>query len=666
MPSPNPDSASTVAFIVRRDNLLEFKIIPLEARELEDGEVELSVDRFAFTSNNVTYGAMGEAFSYWNFFPTGLDGWGTIPVWGYGTVVRSKHPEVEAGERFFGYYPMATRLIVRPTAVNAVGFSDGAAHRQPMNGIYNRYQRTTADPGYRPEDEPFVLLYRPLFGTAFFIDDLLAESGFFGAKSVIFSSASSKTSYCAAFLLSERQRAGIDIDAVGLTSPANLAFVKKLGVYDRVVSYDDIAQAAAATSGVFRHGRQRDGSQRGSPSLRRCAHPQLHRRQNSLERDTERLRRKPSRSPAHAVLRAHLDSKANEGARSEHRPGADRAGVAIAPEGAQGSRERLARNRGRLRSGGGRKDVSRCPRGTPSARPGPRAVAARFREHEMITFYGMGLLGSNFVRALLRRKQPVRVWNRTPGKATALVAEGAIAVTDPAEAARGAERLHLTLSDDAAVDDVLERARPGISPNAVIVDHTTTSPAGARARAARWAERGIAFQHAPVFMGPQNALEATGIMLASGDKARFDALSPELSKMTGKLVYLGAEPERAAGFKLLGNEFLMFMTAGLADFFMLARGLGISPNDAASLLKIFNPAVTLPWRIERILAANYSEPSWELAMARKDARLMIEAAAAGGVDLAVLPAIAQLMDRWLEKGHAHDDWTVIASDAVKS
>jgi 3-hydroxyisobutyrate dehydrogenase len=283
----------------------------------------------------------------------------------------------------------------------------------------------------------------------------------------------------------------------------------------------------------------------------------------------------------------------------------------------------------------------------------------------MIAFYGMGLLGSNFVRALRRRQEPVRVWNRTPEKAAALEAEGAIAVSDPAEAARGADRLHLTLSDDAAVDDVLEHALPGLSRGTVIVDHTTTSPAGTRARAARWAQRGIAFQHAPVFMGPQNALEASGLMLLSGEAAHFEALSPELSKMTGKLVYLGADPERAAGFKLLGNAFLMFMTAGLADVFMLARGLGIPAADAASLFRLFNPSVTLPARIDRILGADFANPSWALAMARKDARLMLEAAGAGGVGLDVLPSIARMMDQWIERGHSRDDWTVIASGAIE-
>ena len=206
----------------------------------------------------------------------------------------------------------------------------------------------------------------------------------------------------------------------------------------------------------------------------------------------------------------------------------------------------------------------------------------------MIAFYGMGLLGSNFVRALRKRGEAVRVWNRNPERAEPLAAEGAVVVKDPVEAARGASRIHLTLSDDAAVDDVLERVRPGLSKGAVIVDHTTTSPSGTRARATRWAERGFEFQHAPVFMGPQNALESSGVMLASGDRARFDRLSPELSKMTGRLLYLGPEPERAASFKLLGNEFLMFVTAGLADFFALAKALGIEAKEASAL---FDPSI---------------------------------------------------------------------------
>jgi 3-hydroxyisobutyrate dehydrogenase len=165
-------------------------------------------------------------------------------------------------------------------------------------------------------------------------------------------------------------------------------------------------------------------------------------------------------------------------------------------------------------------------------------------------------------------------------------------------------------------------------------------------------------------MGPQNALESTGIMLASGDRARFDALSPELAKMTGKLVYLGPHVERAAAFKLMGNLFLMSMTAGIADVLALARAEKIPPAEAATLFDVFNPAASMGPRVKRILDGDYANPSWELAMARKDARLMVEAAEKGGMNLALVPAIAQAMDRWIERGHAHDDWTVLAKDAL--
>jgi 3-hydroxyisobutyrate dehydrogenase len=283
----------------------------------------------------------------------------------------------------------------------------------------------------------------------------------------------------------------------------------------------------------------------------------------------------------------------------------------------------------------------------------------------MIAFYGMGLLGSNFVRALRRRGETVRVWNRSPEKARALASEGATPFDDPAEAARGTARVHLTLSDDAAVDDVLERARPGLGRDTIIVDHTTTSPAGTAARAARWAERGIGFQHAPVFMAPQHALESSGVMLASGDKGRYEALAPELSKMTGKLVYLGPQPERGASMKLLGNLFLMSMTGGLADMFALAKALAVPPAEAKQLFDFFNPGVTVGARANRMLEGDFANPSWELAMARKDARLMIEAAEAGAASLMLIPAIAKEMDRWIEKGHGKEDWTVIGKAGIR-
>jgi 3-hydroxyisobutyrate dehydrogenase len=275
----------------------------------------------------------------------------------------------------------------------------------------------------------------------------------------------------------------------------------------------------------------------------------------------------------------------------------------------------------------------------------------------MIAFLGMGLLGSNFVRALRRRGVAVNAWSRDGSKAQALAATGAVPVADVADAVRGATRIHLTLTDDAAVDDVLGKAK--LASGAVVVDHSTTSAAGVVARVARWRERGVTYVHAPVFMGPQNAHDGTGIMLISGAPDVVAALTPELAPMTGKLVPLGDRVDAAAAFKLMGNLFLMAFTAGIADMLALAKALGVPLAQAASLFDHFNPGATIAGRAKRMVDGNFTDASWELAMARKDARLMLDTGAA----LATLPGIATRMDEMIARGHGHDDWTVIAKDA---
>ncbi|HEY3935172.1 MAG TPA: NAD(P)-dependent oxidoreductase [Gemmatimonadales bacterium] len=279
----------------------------------------------------------------------------------------------------------------------------------------------------------------------------------------------------------------------------------------------------------------------------------------------------------------------------------------------------------------------------------------------MIAFLGTGLLGTGFIRALRRRGESVHVWNRTASRAKALEATGAVAFDNAADAVRGADLVHICVSDDAAVDEVIEQLRPGLGRDVVVVDHTTTAPVPTADRTRRLIGEGIPFQHAPVFMGPANALNGTGSMMASGDRAIFDRVEGALQPMTGKVVYLGAEPGRAATFKLMGNLVLIFVSAGIADMFEVARAGGVSGEDAAHLLDWFNPAGGLLGRAERMLKGDLSDPSWTLEMARKDARLMIESAAAGNRPLAVLPSIAAEMDRWIAEGHAREDWMVIGA-----
>src|ERR1700736_5499543 len=183
----------------------------------------------------------------------------------------------------------------------------------------------------------------------------------------------------------------------------------------------------------------------------------------------------------------------------------------------------------------------------------------------VIAYFGTGLLGSGFVRKMLERGETVHVWTRTAEKARALEADGAKAFDSPADAARGASEIHLTLSDDAAVDAVLEPLADIILPSAFIADHTTTAPTPTGERVARWKQRGRTFVHAPVFMGPQNARDATGLMLLSGDPAVRARVKPRLAPMTGKIVELGDDPTRAASFKLFGNLMLLAINGGLAE-----------------------------------------------------------------------------------------------------
>ncbi|MBC8056634.1 MAG: DUF2855 family protein [Rhizobiales bacterium] len=240
----------TTTFVVERQKLDITRWIHTEPAPLPEGAVRLAVDSFALTSNNITYAAFGEAMSYWRFFPTGDATTGCIPVWGFADVTESRCDGVEVGERFYGYFPIASDVVLRPARVNAAGFSDGAEHRRELHAVYNHYLRCSADPGYAATREAEQALLRPLFVTSFLIDDFLADNGFFGARAVILSSASSKTAYGTAFCLAQRRVSG-DPKLIGLTSPGNLAFTQGLGCYDEVRAYEAVAALPADVPAVY-------------------------------------------------------------------------------------------------------------------------------------------------------------------------------------------------------------------------------------------------------------------------------------------------------------------------------------------------------------------------------------------------------------------------------
>jgi hypothetical protein len=178
---------------------------------------------------------MGDAMSYWDFFPA-EDGWGRVPMWGFADVTASEADGVEEGTRLFGYLPPSSHLVVMPDRASSTDFVDVSPHRAELPGAYNRYLRVEGDAMYEREDEDEQMLLWPLYFTSFLIDDFLADEELFGAGSAILSSASSRTSSALAHLLSKRD----GVEVIGLTSPRNVEFTESLDVYDRVVPYEEI------------------------------------------------------------------------------------------------------------------------------------------------------------------------------------------------------------------------------------------------------------------------------------------------------------------------------------------------------------------------------------------------------------------------------------------
>lgn len=244
-----------IHFEVRKNNLgtTEFRSTPPVA--LPDGQIRVAIERFALTSNNITYAAMGDAMQYWQFFPVVEDpAWGRIPVWGFGTVEESRHPLIGTGERLYGYFPMAARLDLAPGTISAAHFFDTAPHRAALHPVYNQYMRCVADPFYSAETEDLQALLRPLFITSWLIDDFMADNAFFGATNdparkavILLSSASSKTAYGTAHQLSQRE----GIEVVGLTSAGNVGFCESLGCYDRVLTYEQLSHIDAQAPAVY-------------------------------------------------------------------------------------------------------------------------------------------------------------------------------------------------------------------------------------------------------------------------------------------------------------------------------------------------------------------------------------------------------------------------------
>ena len=240
------NSIQVTTFEVRKDNWAETRVCTQSmVTELAPNEVLFKVDRQALTANNISYASSGDSLKYWEFFPAEA-GWGRIPGMGWSEVIASAHPDIQVGERVWGFTPYSSHHKILAGKVNTFSFSDVAAHRSGHAPVYCQFDRAATNPIYEPQREDQDSLLRGLFMTSWLVEDFMLTSNLFESEVCLITSASSKTSIALAHCVKQRGK----LQSIGVTSPGNIAFCESLGCYDRVISYQNIAQLDAAKAAV--------------------------------------------------------------------------------------------------------------------------------------------------------------------------------------------------------------------------------------------------------------------------------------------------------------------------------------------------------------------------------------------------------------------------------
>lgn len=237
------------AIDIDRDDIPHAVLFAEPAAPLEPGQIRVAIDSYAMTANNITYavfgkpsGLFGNDQGYWDFFSERGEP-GRLPVWGFATVTESAADGIAVGERFYGYYPMASHAVLTVGKPGPGGFADVTPRRTTLPPIYNNYQRIAALPDYRAEHHDYWPVFRPLFLTGWLIADQFEDEGDYGAGQILIASASSKTAIGLGFALAQRAERP---ETIGLTSAANVEALAAQGIYDRVISYDQIMTLNAA------------------------------------------------------------------------------------------------------------------------------------------------------------------------------------------------------------------------------------------------------------------------------------------------------------------------------------------------------------------------------------------------------------------------------------
>ena len=275
-----------------------------------------------------------------------------------------------------------------------------------------------------------------------------------------------------------------------------------------------------------------------------------------------------------------------------------------------------------------------------------------------VALLGTGIMGTGMARNMLKAGIPMRVWNRTRSRAEPLETEGAVVCSDPAEAVRGADIIVTMLSDGPAVFEAMTAAGPGLTTGQIWVQAATVGLAWLDELAELGRDRALVLIDAPVLGTRKPAEEGQLTVLAGGPDGASDSVRervrPVFDAVGRKTVWLD-EVGAATRLKLVANSWITALNVAVGESVALAEALDVAPETFLEAVRGgLADSAYLHLKARAIIDDDYT-PSFSVALAGKDARLIKEAGEAAGLRMDVATAAAGRLARAAELGHAEDD-----------
>lgn len=277
-----------------------------------------------------------------------------------------------------------------------------------------------------------------------------------------------------------------------------------------------------------------------------------------------------------------------------------------------------------------------------------------------IGWIGTGIMGAPMARRLIGGGHRVRVFNRTPERARAMVADGASVAADAAACAAGADVVFIMVPDTPDVEATVAKIEPALKSGQLVVDMSTVAPAAERSIAARLKPSGVDYLDAPVSGGDVGAREGTLAIMVGGEANAFERARPLFELMGKRITHMGALG--AGQMTKLANQIAVALALeAAAEAIKFAKAGGL---DAARMVEAIGSGAAGSWQLSnlgpKIIAGDY-RPGFFIKLVRKDLRLVAEAAREAGLALPGLALMTSMFNSAAALGHDLDGTQAVAA-----